>query len=240
MPFATVRLLDKIALSDTVMAFHFEKPDGFDYRAGQYADYTLLDPAETDAEGDTREFTLSSAPFEDHLACTVRLRATAFKRVLASLPIGAGVEVDAAYGSFVLPRRDLRPAVLLTGGIGVTPARSMLVQADHDGAERDITLLYSARMPDDAPYLGELVDLAARNPRLHVVPTMTDPGAAAAGWTGRTGRIDAALLAESVPDLAAPLYYLCGPAGMVRGMRGVLAEAGVNDDDIRTEEFLGY
>ncbi len=44
------------------MLFQFEKPDGFTYKAGQFADYTLIDPPETDAEGNTRGFTLSSAP----------------------------------------------------------------------------------------------------------------------------------------------------------------------------------
>ena len=77
------------------MAFHFEKPDGFGYKAGQFADYTLRNPPETDEEGNTRGFTLSSAPFEDHLAAMTRLRDTAFKRVLKNSPIGTEVELDA-------------------------------------------------------------------------------------------------------------------------------------------------
>lgn len=63
------------------MAFHFEKPEGFAYKAGQFADYTLINLAETDAEG-TRGFSLASAPYEDDLVLTTRMRDTAFKRVL--------------------------------------------------------------------------------------------------------------------------------------------------------------
>jgi ferredoxin-NADP reductase len=222
------------------MAFHFEKPDGFEFRAGQYADYTLVDPPEIDAEGDTREFTFSSAPFEDDLACTVRVRQTAFKRVLHDMPIGTEVEMDAPYGSFVLHHREARPAVFLTGGVGVTPARSILLQADHERTGHKIVLLRSDKTPASAPYLDELQALDRSNPNITVVATMTGPEAVNAGWRGLTGHIDAALLTRYVPDVTEPIFYLCGPARMVRGMRDVLADAGVDDDDVRTEEFLGY
>lgn len=235
-----VRLTKKVQVARNTMAFHFEKPVGFEFRAGQYADYTLLDPAETDPEGDTREFTISAAPFEDDLACTVRLRDTAFKRTLHQLPLGTELELDAPYGSFVLPRRGVRPVVFLTGGIGVTPAHSILLQADHDASDRRIVLFYSSPTPADAAYLDELMALDASNPNITVVPTMTDPAALDEGWGGRTGRIDAVLLAEHIPDPTAALYYLCGPATMVVALRKVLAEAGVDDDDIYAEEFLGY
>ncbi|HEU0256242.1 MAG TPA: FAD-dependent oxidoreductase [Microbacteriaceae bacterium] len=235
-----VKLLERQEVARNTIVLRFEKPEGFEFRAGQYADYTLLEPTETDAEGDTREFTFSSAPFEDHLACTIRLRDTAFKRVVQKLPVGAEVELDAPYGSFVLHRKAARPAVFMTGGVGVTPARSILLQADHDHTGHKITLFYSNKTPADAAYLDEFTALSAANPDITFVPTMTAPGAAQSGWQGHLGRIDGALLAEHVPDLAAPIYYLCGPASMVRSMRSVLAEAGVDDDDIRVEEFLGY
>ncbi|MGH3564000.1 MAG: hypothetical protein ACRDTN_20030, partial [Mycobacterium sp.] len=83
-----IKLLKKIEVAEGTMAFHFEKPDGFEYKAGQFADYTLRNPPETDDEGNIRGFTLSSAPFEHHLAATTRLRDTAFKRVLKNAPIG--------------------------------------------------------------------------------------------------------------------------------------------------------
>lgn len=222
------------------MSFHFEKPDGFEFKAGQFADYTLLDPPETDAEGDIRGFTLSSAPYEHHLACTTRMRDTAFKRVLRQLPIGNEVELDAPYGSFTLHDKISRPAVFLTGGIGITPARSIVLQAQHDHTGHSIVLFYSNKRPEAAAYLDELTGLSESSANFTFVPTMTKPETSAVGWAGHTGRIDAALLTEYVPDVAAAIYYLCGPAGMVKQMRTVLAEAGVDDDDIRTEEFTGY
>jgi ferredoxin-NADP reductase len=235
-----VKLLDKVEVAEKTMAFYFEKPDGFSYKAGQFADYTLRNPSETDDEGNIRGFTLSSAPFEKHLASTTRLRDTAFKRVLSDSPAGTEVELDAPYGSFTLHNNVARPAVFLTGGIGVTPVRSIVLQAAHDNTAHNIVVFYSNRRPEGAAYLQELTEAAAANDNFSFVATMTQPETSQRSWTGETGRVDAAMLSRYVDDLRAPIYYLCGPAGMVKAMRTLLEGAGVDDDDIRTEEFTGY
>jgi len=72
------RLLNRVEVAEDTMAFHFEKPSGFDFRPGQSSDLTLLDPPETDSEGNIRTFSIASAPFEDHLIFATRMRDTAF------------------------------------------------------------------------------------------------------------------------------------------------------------------
>lgn len=222
------------------MSFHFEKPQGFEYKAGQFADYTLLDPPETDEEGDIRGFTLSSAPFEDHLACTTRMRDTAFKQALKDLPLGTEVELDAPYGTFTLHNNVTRPAVFFTGGIGITPVRSIALQAHHDRTEHNIVVFYSNNRPEDSAYLTELTELSEANDKFKLVATMTEMERSAQSWEGETGFIDTAMLDRHLQDLRNSIYYLSGPAGMVKAMRTVLGTAGVDDDDIRTEEFTGY
>ena len=222
------------------MLFEFEKPDGFTYKAGQFADYTLIDPAQTDAEGNTRGFTLSSAPYEPYLMCTTRMRDTAFKRVLKDMPVGTEVELDAPYGSFTLHNNIARPAVFLTGGIGITPVRSIALQSVHDETGHRIIVFYSNKRPEDAAFLEELARVASENANITLVATMTEPEKSRHGWTGETGYIDQAMIARHIEDLKEPIYYLCGPAGMVTAMRTLLNAAGVDDDDIRTEEFTGY
>jgi ferredoxin-NADP reductase len=59
-------------------------------------------------------------------------------------------------------------------------------------------------------------------------------------WQGETGYITHAMLQKYIGDLTLPIYYIAGPQAMVQAMRGILTEAGVNDDNIRTEEFTGY
>lgn len=104
------------------MAFSFETPENFEFRTGQFADFTLIEPAETDAEGDTRGFSLVHAPFEPNLVVATRMCDTVFKGCLKNLSVGAKVGLDGPYGDFTLHKTQATPAVFLIGGIGVTPA----------------------------------------------------------------------------------------------------------------------
>ncbi|MGQ0750481.1 MAG: FAD-dependent oxidoreductase, partial [Betaproteobacteria bacterium] len=103
------------------MAFYFSRPPGFRHQAGQSLLLTLLDPPETDGEGDARNFTIASAPHEPELMIATRMRDTAFKRVLKTAPIGTTVSMDGPNGEMVLHDDAARPAVFLAGGIGITP-----------------------------------------------------------------------------------------------------------------------
>lgn len=142
-----VRLSGREDVADGTMAFHFEKPDGFRYTAGQFADFTLIDPPETDAEGDTRGFSLASAPYEKDLRIATRLRDTAFKRVLRHLPDGTRLTMDAPYGAFTPEMDTASPAVFLTGGIGITTVRSIVLEASHRTAPRRSVLFYANHTP---------------------------------------------------------------------------------------------
>lgn len=235
-----VTLLARDEVATDTMSFRFDKPAGFDYRAGQFANYTLLNPPESDAEGDTRTFSLSSAPHEPFLMATTRMRDTAFKRVLRHAPIGTEFELDAPYGLFTLNTVTERPAVFLTGGIGITPVRSMLLQSVHENTGPHITVFYSNRRPTEAPFLAELTRLAELSPRITLVATMTAPDSAEQGWNGETGHITARMLSRHLDDPGSPIYYLCGPIDMVKPMKAALVAAGVEENDIRTEEFEGY
>lgn len=235
---AKIKLLKKAVVADGTMAFHFAKPDGFEFRAGQFADYTLLDPAETDEEGNTRAFSLVQAPYEPELVAATRMRDTAFKRVLKSLPIGTEVKLDGPYGDFTLHKTATTPAVFIIGGIGVTPVRSMIAQATHDRTGHQLTLLHASGTPAALPFREDFERLATVNPDFHYVATASE--SAPADWSGERGIVNADMIRKYVPDLNAPIYYLSGPAGMVKAMRGLLVDLTVNEDNIRTEEFDGY
>ena len=131
MPYTT-KLLKREIVAEGTMAFRLEKPSGFEYKAGQSMDLTLIDPPKTDAEGNTRAFSFSSAPFQDYLMMTARMRPTAFKDVLKNLPEGSALSFDGPFGSMTLHNYISKPAVLLAGGIGITPLFSMVKQAAHD------------------------------------------------------------------------------------------------------------
>ncbi len=233
-------LRGKEQIADGTMAFHFEKPAGFVFKAGQFGDFTLINPVETDAEGNTRGFSLASAPYEGDLMFATRMRDTAFKRVLRTMEIGREVSLDAPYGSFTLHNNLRIPAVFLTGGIGVTPVRSIVLQAAHDSLPHKIFLFDSNRRPEDAAFLNELMEAQEKNPNYTFIGTMTEMEKSSRKWDGETGYITKPMLVKYIGDLTLPIYYIAGPAAMVAAMRKTLNEAGVDDDNIRTEEFSGY
>lgn len=233
-----VKLIEKTEITNGTMAFRFEKPEGFMFRAGQFGDLTLINPSETDSEGDTRGFSIASAPYEPFLMLATRLRDTAFKRVARDLPLGTEVKLDAPYGDFTLHKTETTPAVFLIGGIGVTPVRSMIAQATHDKTAHRITLLHANRTLDDAPFTKDFEQFARDNPNFTFVPVIAD--SVPEDWAGEHGHVDEQMLRRHVPDLNAPIYYLSGPEGMVKAMRQLLVDAQVNEDNIRTEEFAGY
>jgi ferredoxin-NADP reductase len=232
-------LIGRELVAERTMAFRFAKPADWTYRAGQFVDITLLDPPETDAEGDTRGFSISSAPSEDVIMITTRLRDTAFKRVLQTMPLGTLVRIEGPFGDLRLHHAD-RPAVVVTGGIGITPFRSILLEGIRAGGlPYRVVVLYANRRPQDAAFLDELCELVERDPNLTVVPTMSALDAEDR-WAGERGRIDASMLRRHLTGVTNPIYYLTGPPGMVQGLRTLLVQTGVDEDDIRTEEFTGY
>lgn len=238
-PVFKTALVGRDLVAEGTMAFRFARPADWTYRAGQFVDITLLDPPETDAEGNTRGFSISSAPNEDVIMITTRLRNTAFKRVLRTMPIGTRVKIEGPFGDLRL-HNATRPAVVLTGGIGITPFRSILIETIRNGGlPYPVVVFYANRRPQDAAFLDELRELAGQDGNLTFVPTMSglDP---TVPWDGERGRIDAPMLRRHLDGVTNAIYYLTGPPGMIKGLRAMLVDSGVDEDDIRTEEFTGY
>lgn len=230
----------EIVARDT-LALVLDKPPGFAFRAGQAVDVSLIDPAEMDARGPRRAFSIVSAPHEDHILLATRTRDSAFKRVLGAIPIGARVQVEGPFGSLTLQTNRSRPAIFVAGGIGITPFMSILRDATHKRLPQSITLLYSNRRPEDAAFLRELQQLE-RDHRgsFKLLATMTDPPGVGQEWHGRSGKINAEFIRSVIVKPSRPIFYVVGPPAMVAGIRQLLNGLGIDDDDIRSEDFSGY
>lgn len=212
------------------MAFRLAKPSGFRSRPGQAISLALLEPP-SEPNSAQRTFSLASAPFEEHLLVATRMReGSAFKRALKALPPGAKVRIKGPFGSFALDPNPARPAVLIAGGIGITPFMSMLRQEAKDRSPRRLALVYSNRRPQDAAFLEELQALERQNANFRLIAVMTDTA----------GFVDADLLKRAAGGLASPVYYVVGPPAMAAAMQGTLAGSGIAEGDIRSEEFYGY
>ena len=234
------RLVRREAVAEGTMAFHFSKPSGFSHQAGQSLLMTLINPPETDSEGDSRTFTVASAPHEAELMIATRMRDTAFKRVLKTAPVGTTVRVDGPSGEMVLHEDAARPAVFLAGGIGITPFVAMARYAAKERLPHRLYLFYSNRRPKDAAFLSELQGMEQLNPKYRLIATMTEPGNSAHPWSGEKGFIRRELLERHLPDLTSPIYYFAGPPSMTMAMQQMLADIGIGEQNMRYEEFYGY
>lgn len=235
-----LKFLRKTEVATGTFAFHFEKPAGFEFIAGQYLNWRLIDPPETDEEGTRRFFSIAAAPFEEDLMLATRMRDTAFKRILGNMNEGDLINAFGPTGHLVLHEDSNIPAVFLTGGIGVTPFRSMTLQATHDKLPHKIYMFYSNRTLEDAPFLNDLETAQKQNPNFKLINTLTDMEKLPEGWSEETGFINKEMLQKYIEDISKPIYYIAGPPQMVEAMVKMLKEIGIPDEQINSEDFTGY
>lgn len=233
-----IKLIRKEIVANDTMAFYWEKPKGFEFVAGQNGDFTLLDPPETDSKENTRTFSFVSAPDENILITTTRLRDTAYKSTLKNLPLETEVKLVGPYGDFKLHNNPDKPAVFLIGGIGITPVISIISDATKRHLPHKITLLYSNRTPEDTPFISELNNLARINPNFKFVSVYTK--LSKNKWGGEVGHINAKMVKKHAGDIEKSVFYLAGPPNMVKAMQQLLADVGADSDNIKAEEFSGY
>jgi len=225
-----VTLQRREEIAEDTFAFHFERPAGFAFKAGQSISLALREPPST-PNSTRRTFSLVSAPFEPELVVATRLReASAFKRTLMTLPIGATVKLTGPVGKMTLHEDGTRAAVFIAGGIGITPFMSMLRQAIHDRLRQPLLLLYSNYSPERAAFLAELQALARKHESFGLDARMTGSG----------GRINEETIRNFVGEAAAPIYYLVGPPAFVTGITEALTRLGVTSGALQSEMFYGY
>lgn len=212
----------------------------FLFKPGQSLDLTYSHAPSPDPRGHTRPFSIANGPGADHLVIATRIRQSPFKQDLLDAAEGTELQVAGPFGDFTLPK-SADDVVMIAGGIGVTPFRSMLEDASARALELDLSLIHSNRTPEETPFLNELKRWTTGNRRFTYLPTMTQMEKSQGSWIGARRRIDAAFLDEVLDEQRGrALYMLAGPARFVTGMRAALEQAGVPDDRVRSEDFPGY
>ena len=126
---------------------------------------------------------------------------------------------------------------MLSGGIGITPLRSMIKYTNDKMLDTDIVLIYSNRHEDDIAFKQEFDELMTKNPKFNVVNTVTKPGSS---WTRITGRISADMIKQHMPDFLDRVFYISGPTKMVDSMTTLIKEMSIPEDQIKKEFFTGY
>ena len=208
------------------------------YKAGQYAIIDL--GTKEDPEGPVRSFTMASSPTENFILISTRVRETPFKKKLASLDVGSHVNVTAPLGKFVSHEDYSKPAVLLSGGIGVTPFRSMIKYSTDKQLPVKIVMFDSNRNLENILYKKEFDEWASLNENLKIVYSL-DVGDN--GWKGERGFINKIMITRylSITELDNSIFYICGPPAMLNAMKKLLQEdLDIPKERIKVEEFIGY
>jgi len=209
-------------------SIRFEKPKGFNYLPGQWAFLTLGQ--------DTKPLSFSSSPTETFLEVTKRLTDQRFSNALDVLNVGDNALINGPYGNFTFTG-EYDKVCMLSGGIGITPLRSMIRYVTDRSLNTEIILLYSNRYEDDIPFMDDFEEMRGLNPHLNVMITITKPSAK---WSGLTGRINREMIESFVPDYPERVYYACGPAPMVDAMRSILHDMSLSEDRLKREYFSGF
>jgi len=185
-----------------------------------------------------KPYSIASAPWE--------LEKTGTLQVLAQVEDSGGLDphlelakpgtvldLEGPFGSFGLPADTDLPLVFIAGGTGIAPLRSMMIDRLARPMSRAISLIYSARSPEEFGFRTELDALAAAG-RITAYFTVTRDDAAS--WTGRRGRIDEGLIRQALPSVDS-LCLICGPPTLVSEARALLTRLGVRNDRILIEGY---
>jgi ferredoxin-NADP reductase len=235
-----LRLEARTQLAPDIYDFRFTSDRRLRFRPGQYLEWTL-GHSRPDSRGNRRYFTIASSADERDVRIGVKCHpaASSFKRSLLAMRPGNEIVASQLAGEFVLPANRREKLVFMAGGIGITPFRSMIRHLLDHNEERRITVLYSNRTAPEIVYTDVLEE--ARN-RLGIktVYTLTDPKSVPPDWEGGTGRVDAEMIASTVPDYHERTFYLSGPRSLVVGFEEVLRNIGIPKSRIKTDFFPGF
>ena len=205
------------------------------HRAGQHVDIRLTAPDGYQAQ---RSYSIASGPEDSRLVVTVERLADGevSPYLVDESQVGDELELRGPIGGYFVWERSFGgPLLLIAGGSGIVPFRSMLRHWAAGQRDAAVRLLYSARTLDDVIYREELMGLAADD-RADVQFTLTREWPQ--DWSGHRGRIDPQLLEQVAwPPSEQPLVYVCGPSAFVETAAQTLVDAGHQPTAIRTERF---
>ena len=217
-----------------VRSLVLDVPDWAGHLAGQHVDVRLTAEDGYQAQ---RSYSIASAPEDKHLELTIeRLDAGEVSPYLADdLKPGDALELRGPIGGYFVWREELGgPLLLLAGGSGVVPFRSILRHHAATHSSVPVRLLYSVRSISEVIYRQELEQLAARGIDVRFTLTREWPD----DWTGYRRRVDLELLRDVAwPLEKRALAYICGPTGFVEAAANSLVMLGHDPARIRTERF---
>jgi len=225
--------LEIIPRAQDMVSYRFSRPDELSYRAGQY----MLVTIKSGEKELVHPFSISSSPSElNHFEFTKRLTESEYSNLLRVAKPGDWARIDAPYGTFTFQGEHPK-IVLLAGGVGITPFRSICRYCTDKQVSSSIVLLYGNRSENEIAFKTEFEEMQRQNPNLRVVFILNE---ANSHWKGLIGFINADLIKNQVPDYKERIYYACGPPGMVKAMETTVASLGLPPSNLKLEVLAGH
>jgi len=216
-----------------VLRLQLPANSNFQYRAGQYIEFILQG-------GARRSYSMANAPHALGSPPSIELHLRHMPgglftdHVFGTLKERDILRIEGPFGSFFLREESARPVVLLASGTGFAPIKAIIEQLRHKGSTRPVQLYWGCRRRADLYEHDWCMEVAGTTPLLHYVPVLSEPDA---GWTGRSGFVHQALMADH-PDLSGHQVYACGAPLMVAAAeRDLIALCGLPVDEFFADSF---
>ena len=227
--------LEKPTADVAVLKLQLPANQNLQYRAGQYVEFILRD-------GARRSYSMANAP---HLLGTppaIELHVRHMPggkftdHVFGAMKEKDILRMEGPFGSFFLREASDKPLVLLASGTGFAPIKALIEHMEFKGITRPAVLYWGCRSKADLYLHGWAEAAAARLPHLRYVPVLSEPKPED-GWTGRTGFVHQAVMAD-LPDLSGHQVYACGAPVMVESaQRDFIARCHLPEDEFFADSF---
>ena len=229
------RIKEIIPRAYNVKSFRLEVGDNIDFIAGQFLRVTLKIGESYMAQ---RYLSISSSPTEKgYIEFTKKITQSDFSKTLDNLKSADSLTIEYPFGNFILKDEHAKIA-FLSGGIGITPIRSIVKFVTDKKLDTDIILVYANRSIKDIVFKEDFDAMQKQHPKLKVAHVLCEP---APGFKCVIGLINAEVIKNEVPDYPQRKFYICGPPAMVEAMKKILTdELNLPGENIITENFAGY
>ncbi len=236
----TIILKEKREVAQNTLCFSFEKPADFEFVPGQFCTLIYDNPPFTDKRGNRRPMSLASSPTEPIVSFAMRAGESAFKKSMWQAEIGTEMSIIGPAGNLVIPEKTDQHIVMIAGGIGVVPFRSMVQYATDGKLPYTMTLLYFNHQQATTAFVGELTKLDNDNKFFSFIPVLTGAYGDDPKWTGKRGYFSEELLKETVNDFGQARFMVVGTPEMVEKIMGVLKTVAIPEEQISIEKFTGF
>lgn len=203
------------------------------FKAGQFLRVKLNNDKNLE-----RYLSISNSPTEEgYLEFTKKITASDFSQALSALKPGDIISIEYPYGAFTFERAGSKIA-FISGGIGITPIRSMCKFAADKKLDSDIILLYANNSVKDIVFIDDFKRMQEEYDRLRVVHVLCEREME---FSCVVGKVNVDIIKKEIPDYIERSFLLCGPPSMVEAMKSLLTKDLIlPPNKIITENFQGY